>query len=369
MPALLQLLQLYLQLPPQQLLRAESIVAQYVARRHEDRLVVHNDTRLRRKRYLAGSESIQRVDSLVGAHARRQVDHYLHLRRRIVVHLLHLNLALLVRLQYTVDEHIRGNRIGQLRDHDSLAPLVIVHPRTDAQAPAQRRVIISRHVDKAARGKVGINLEPLLLQYLHARLQQLAEIVGQNDRSQRYRDTLRTLRQQQRKLDRQRHRLLLAAVIRRLPLRRLRIEHHLLRELREARLDIAARSRIVARQYIAPVTLAVDQQLLLPQVHQRILDRRVPMRVVLHRVTHNIGHLREAAVVRLLHRVQDTPLHRLQAVVDVGHRAVQDDIGGIVNPIVAEHAVERQGRTLLFGGGGVYVLFHVMFLSGSVGEW
>ena len=41
--------------------------------------------------------------------------------------------------------------------------------------------------------------------------------------------------------------------------------------------------------------------------------------------------------------MEDSTLHRFQTVVNVWHRTVEDDVRGIVYPIFAEHAVQRQG--------------------------
>ena len=318
---------------------------QDVARGHEDGLVVHNHARLRREGNLAVGERIQGVHHLVGRYARGQVAHYLHLGGGVVVHLLYLDFLFFVGLQNTVYQHIGGHRIRYLGNDDGLPLLVVVHLGTDTQTTAQCAVVIFRHVDKAAyRG-----------------FYQLAEVVRQYIRGECDGDALGALRQQQRELDRQRHRLLLAAVVTWFPLCGFGIVHHLLGELGEASLDITAGGSAVARQDVTPVTLAVHQQVLLPHLHQCVVDGTITVGMVQHRRTHDVRHLGETPVVGLFHGVENTTLHRLQAVVDVRHRAVEDDIGGIVNPVVVEHTVERQcraltGRLVGLGGGGLHCL-------------
>ena len=83
-------------------------------------------------------------------------------------------------------------------------------------------------------------------------------------------------------------------------------------------------------------------------IDQSVLDGHIAMGVVLHGVTDDVGHLGETSIVGFLHGMEDAALHGLEAVVDVGHRAVEDDIGGIVNPIILEHAAERHGGSLFF---------------------
>ena len=79
--------------------------------------------------------------------------------------------------------------------------------------------------------------------------------------------------------------------------------------------------------------------------------------MVLHGVSHDIGHLGEAPVVGLLHRMEDAALHGLQAIVDVGYGTVQYHIAGIVYPVILEHAVERHSGAL-FLHISILVFFH-----------
>ena len=80
------------------------------------------------------------------------------------------------------------------------------------------------------------------------------------------------------------------------------------------------------------------------------------MRVILHRVADDIGDFRKAPVVGLLHSVKYASLHRLQAVVDVGHATVKYNVRCIVNPIVLEHRVERNRLAILFHVAAVAVV-------------
>ena len=64
------------------------------------------------------------------------------------------------------------------------------------------------------------------------------------------------------------------------------------------------------------------------------------MRMIHHGVSHNVGHLVVAAVVHLLHRVQNTSLHGLQSVVYMRHGTLQYHVRGIVQEPVLIHARE-----------------------------
>ena len=83
---------------------------------------------------------------------------------------------------------------------------------------------------------------------------------------------------------------------------------------------------IVTSEDIAPVTLTVDEEVLLTHIDEGILDGHVAMWMVLHGVANNIGNLGETAIVGLLHGVEDATLHGLEAVVDVRHRAIEDNV-------------------------------------------
>ena len=68
--------------------------------------------------------------------------------------------------------------------------------------------------------------------------------------------------------------------------------------------------------------------------HQRVIDRRVAMRVVLtHHVAHGTGGLAIGlveGVAGLVHREQDAAVDRLQPVAQVGDRAADDDRHGVI---------------------------------------
>ncbi len=130
------------------------------------------------------------------------------------------------------------------------------------------------------------------------------------------------------------------------------VAQHLHGERGQAALGVAVGSGgVVARR--AEVALAVDQRHphrpRLRQPHQRVIDRRVAVRVVLaHDVADDPGALEEAAVgpvAAVVHRVQDPDVHRLEAVPDVGQRAADDDRHRVVD-VAALHLdldVDRLG--------------------------
>ena len=89
-------------------------------------------------------------------------------------------------------------------------------------------------------------------------------------------------------------------------------------ELAESCFDITWRRRSIPRESITPVTLAVNEQVLLSELHECISDAGITMRVILHGLTYDVGYLVVLTVINALHRVQDTTLHRLKTILDCG---------------------------------------------------
>ena len=61
------------------------------------------------------------------------------------------------------------------------------------------------------------------------------------------------------------------------------------------------------------------------------------MRVVLHGVTDDVGDLVEPPIVHFVEAVQDAALHRLQAVVLVGHSPFEDYVRRVIQEVVVVH--------------------------------
>ncbi len=104
------------------------------------------------------------------------------------------------------------------------------------------------------------------------RVDYLVEVVWQDFRGEADGYALDSLEEQQGELDREGHRLLLAAVVRWHPVGDLGVVERVEGEGGEARLDVTSGCRVVAGEDVAPVSLGVDQQLFLAQLHERVLD-------------------------------------------------------------------------------------------------
>ena len=359
-PCLAQLAQPDFQLQPQQRLGVLGRAAQDLRNPEEVRLLVPDDARVRGDRHLAVGEGVERVDGLVRRLVGRDLNDDFDLVGRIVVDLSDLDLALVVGLDDRILDRLGGRGIGYFGDGER-AFVDLRNLGAHLHRPAPQAVVIAAHVGHAARREVGVKLEFAPFEVCDAGIDELHEVVGQDLRRQTHGDAVGALRQQQRKLDRQRDGFLLAAVVGQHPLGGFLVEDHFGGELRQARLNVTPRGGLVAREDIAPVTLAVDQQVFLPQLHQCVLDRRIAMRVVLHGLSHDVGHLVVASVVDDLHGVQDTPLHGFEAVLDMGYGAFEDHVRSVVQEPVLIHArqfahapfVLRQAVELARPGRGV----------------
>ena len=98
----------------------------------------------------------------------------------------------------------------------------------------------------------------------------------------------------------------------------------------------------------AEVPLALDERIarreVLRETHQRVVDRRVPVRVIL---PHHFADDRRgfpvgpvAAEAHLVHAVEDPALHRLEAVADVRQRARDDDAHRVIEVRLAHLVLE-----------------------------
>ena len=276
------------------------------------------------------------------------MDEYLHRGRRHVLHLAHLDLALLGSLEDAVDEGrglgSRSCRLaeGNLRDGQCLAvTLLYLGPDTHGTTPLP--VVVFRYVDAATGGEVGIEHEFLAVQVVYGGITDVVEVVGQNLATQSHGNALGSLCQEQRELHGQGHRLLVAAVVTQFPFRGLGVEDHVEGKLRESGLDVTACCGIVAREDVAPVALAIYQQVFLPQLYQGVLDAGIAMRVELHGMPHDVGHLVVAPVIHALHGMQDASLYGFEAVADMRHGTFQDDVAGVVQEPALVHLVQVVG--------------------------
>jgi hypothetical protein len=141
---------------------------------------------------------------------------------------------------------------------------------------------------------------------------------------------------------RQRYWFLVASVVARDELGQLVVEDFVARQFGEPALDVTGSRRRVAGEDVAVITLALDEVTLVRQHHERVADGSVAVRMILHRVSDDVGDLDEAPVVLLLQRPEDATLHRLQTVLEIRNRAVANDVGRVLEKVRVDAAVERE---------------------------
>ena len=139
-------------------------------------------------------------------------------------------------------------------------------------------------------------------------------------------DSLGALSEQERETDRKLGRLLVTSVVGCHPVGDLRVEDDLLGEFAQTGFDVTGRSVAVTGKDVTPVPLTVDQKAFLAELYEGSEDGRVTVRVVLHRLADDVGHLSVASVVHSEHGVKHTSLHRFESVNDVRDGPLQNDV-------------------------------------------
>ena len=168
--------------------------------------------------------------------------------------------------------------------------------------------------------------------------QQLADVVGRYGRGHAHSDALRAVGQQVGEGRRQDHRLLFLAIIGVAEINGVFVDvaqqHR--GDFGQLGLGVAVSSSVIAVD-VAEVALAVDQRValdeILSQPHQRVVDRGIPVRVVLTDDLADDGRTlaRAGAGVdlELAHGIEHPSLDRLQAVANVGQGARHDGRQGV----------------------------------------
>jgi hypothetical protein len=141
------------------------------------------------------------------------------------------------------------------------------------------------------------------------------------------------------------------------------------RQFRQPAFDVTRSGRGIAGMDVAEVPLALDEITLVRQHHERIADRGIAVRMVLHRVTDDVGDLDEAPVVLLVQRPHDAPLHRLQPIREIRNRAVANDVTGVIQKAAIHPRVQAHAQLLgikRFVGHGLDLLGDDVLFVGAV---
>src|SRR3989441_538842 len=267
---------------------------------------------------------------------------------------------------------------GPARDHLAAAPsLLKVRFRAKGERAAARRVGIPDAVaadDVAGGGEIGpgdhrhqlLDGRAWIVDEHHEGGHDLGEVVGRDVGGHAHRDARGAVDEQVRDARRQHHRLLLVVVVvwHEVDGVLLDVGQHLVCDLRHPRFRVAhggGRIAVDRAEVPLPVDERIAQREILDHSHQRLVDRRVTVRVELaHAVADDARRLLVAAVPRQaeeLHRIQHAAVHRLQTVADVRQRASDDD---------GHRVVEVRLPHLLFDGGVDLSIRHLDIQVGDV---
>ena len=256
--------------------------------------------------------------------------------RRVIVDAGDFDFVLFGRLLDRSDQAFSRGRGRNLPD-DQLAAV-------DVDLRAQRdlavAVLIVADIHQAALLEIRKQLERLAAQLADLGIQELVEIVRHDLRRHADRNAVAAEHQQRRNLHRQHDRLLAAAVVGVDELRDVVVEQHLAPHRRQAAFDVTRCGGGTSGQDIAEIPLLRNEVLLVRKHHERIPDRRIAVRMKVHRVADHVRRLVGAPVVDLVERPENAALHRLQAVVHIRNRAVLDDVARVLEEVLVHHFAE-----------------------------
>ena len=335
--------QLNLKLALQYMFRAVHRPTQHIADTQKFRLTVLDNAAVGRNLYLTVGEGVQRIDCLVRRRTWLQMYEYARLAGRKVLDLAYLDFSFFKGFEYRLDQCIRGFA-ERYFGNGQCTVVELFYFRAYLQRASSGAIVIAGHVNETAGYEIGVETKFLAMQIGHCGIDDFVEVVRKYLRRQTHGYALGALGEKQREFCRQGHGLVLAPVVTQHPLRHLGTVQHIKCKLRKARLNVTACGRGGAREDVAPVTLSLDKEVLLAKLHKRVVDGRIAVRVILHCSTDYIGYLVEAAVIKRLHCMQDTALHRLQTVLHMWHGAFENHIRGIFQKPVLVHTLQQVTR-------------------------
>ncbi len=284
--------------------------------------------------------------------ARGKVNPDLHLAGGVVLDLRDLQFSFLICRDNGVDETGGGSAKGKFRDREEIA-FADLDPGAHPDAPSAEALVVFRAIGDASRREIRQEIGFLFSEDVDAAVDEFVEVVGKDFTGQAHGDAFCALGQEEREFRGQGDGFLFASVVREGPGSGLGIEDHVIGELREPGFDVAGGRGFVAGEDVAPVALGFDEEIFLAQLDEGVADGGIPVGMVLHGVAHHVGHLVETSVVGFLEGVEDAALDGFESVIDVRDRALEDDIGSVIQEPVAVHFVHVHVHRRRRGGGGL----------------
>ena len=120
---------------------------------------------------------------------------YFHAGGRVVVHLADFDFPLVVGFENAVDQARGGLAEGDFADSERLV-VDFLNLGAYLHVAAAHTVVVARHVNAAAREKVGVEAERLAVQVADGGIAEFAEIVRQDFCRKPHGNAFRALRQQ-----------------------------------------------------------------------------------------------------------------------------------------------------------------------------
>ena len=201
MPLVIELSQQDLELQQEQLFSHASAIFKNLTDRHEDRPPVVNNTRVGRNTHLAITEGIQRFTCRLSIAACRQMHQNLNIFGGIILDPRDLDLPLVVGIDDGI-HHPAGRCPKRNRANPKQLGFHDLNLRTHPDFSSPKSVTIVADINQSTGRKIGHEIKGFLSQDRDAGVDQLDEIMRQNLTRQSHRNSLHTLRKEQRKLHR-----------------------------------------------------------------------------------------------------------------------------------------------------------------------
>ena len=252
-------------------------------------------------------------------------------------------------------ERVYRFSVGEFGDGDGFA-IALFHSCTHFDGSSTKSVIIARNVDESAGLEIGIEGEIFFLQIRDGGLAEFAKVVGKDFSTQPHSDAFCSLGEQEGEFHGQRNGFLVATIVREFPLCGFGIEQHIEGKLGESSFDVTRSCGLISSEDVSPRTLAVDEQILASHLGECIHNGGITVGVKFHSFTGNVGYFVVASIVHSLHRVQDAALHGFETIVEMGHCALQNHIGGVIEKPVLIHSSEGMHIHC-------FILFHLCWVK------
>ena len=315
------------------------VLAQHFGHRHFHRTIVLDDDDPAGNGSLAIGESVKRIDQFLRTHTARRAHFDFDFFRGKIVDALDLQLAFARRVFDGSDQRFRRGRRRNFLNH---------HRRIvfdfDLCADLDRAFAIGvfARIHQSAGDKIRQTFERLLFENGNLRLEQFGKIVRQNARRHSDRNAFCAEHQEQRQFAGQRDRLFVASVVARNEFSDLVVENFVARQFRQTAFDVTRSGSRIARENVSIISLAFDEITLVRQDHERVADRSITVRMILHRVTDHVRDFDKTSVIFFVQRPQDAPLHRLQTIGEIRNRAVANDVTGVFEKAGVNASMQRQ---------------------------